>query len=143
MEKRHRPLEDGWEKIQCVEISGNKDTKLLLISIYLPAKGSNNHVTEFQECIDELYEPDRVEVRSVLQYCVNDFFVWIGTEVMQEIVYFWAFFSQCVCKCFGYKAYKIESKNVQKTEGKIKWEKVDKDLYMAMVQTNTDNWVKK
>jgi hypothetical protein len=26
---------------------------LLLISVYLPAKGSNNHVTEFQECIDE------------------------------------------------------------------------------------------
>jgi exonuclease III len=42
-----RPLEDGSEKIQCVEISGNKDIKLLLISIYLPAKGSNNHITEF------------------------------------------------------------------------------------------------
>ena len=51
-----RPLEDGPEKIQCVEISGNKDTKLLLISVYLPAKGSNNHVTEFKECRDELYE---------------------------------------------------------------------------------------
>jgi hypothetical protein len=40
---------------------------------------------------------------------------------------------------FEHKAYKIESKNVQKTERKIKWEKVDKDLYMAMVQTNTNN----
>jgi exonuclease III len=34
-----RPLEDGSEKIQCVEISGDKDTQLLLISVYLPAKG--------------------------------------------------------------------------------------------------------
>jgi hypothetical protein len=36
---------------------------------------------------------------------------------------------------FEHKAYKNESKNVQKIERKIKWEKVDKDLYMAMVQT--------
>ena len=39
---------------------------------------------------------------------------------------------------FEHKAYKNESKNVQKIERKIKWEKVDKDLYMAMVQTNTE-----
>jgi hypothetical protein len=39
---------------------------------------------------------------------------------------------------FEHKAYKNESKNVQKIERKIKWEKVDKDLYMTMVQTNTE-----
>jgi hypothetical protein len=39
---------------------------------------------------------------------------------------------------FEHKAYKNESKNVQKIERKIKWEKMDKDLYMAMVQTNTE-----
>jgi hypothetical protein len=32
----------------------------------------------------------------------------------------------------------MKVKNVQKIERKIKWEKVDKNLYMAMVQTNTE-----
>jgi hypothetical protein len=39
---------------------------------------------------------------------------------------------------FEHKSYKNESKNVQKIERKTKWEKVDKDLYMAMVQTSTE-----
>jgi exonuclease III len=51
-----RPLEDRSEKIQCIEIHGNKNSRLQVISVYLPAKGSKNHVTEFQECIDEIYE---------------------------------------------------------------------------------------
>jgi exonuclease III len=44
-----RPLEDGSEKIQCIEIHANKNSRLQVISVYLPAKGSKNHVTEFQE----------------------------------------------------------------------------------------------
>jgi hypothetical protein len=32
----------------------------------------------------------------------------------------------------------MKVKNVQKIERKIKWEKVDNNLYMAMVQTNTE-----
>jgi hypothetical protein len=37
-----------------------------------------------------------------------------------------------------YKAYEKGSKDVQKIERKIKWEKVDKDLYSAKVQTDID-----
>jgi hypothetical protein len=39
---------------------------------------------------------------------------------------------------FEYEAYEKGSKDVQKIERKIKWEKVDKDLYLAMVQTDID-----
>ena len=39
---------------------------------------------------------------------------------------------------FEYRAYEKGSKDVQKIEMKIKWEKVDKDLYSAMVQTDID-----
>jgi hypothetical protein len=46
-----RPLEDGSEKMQCIEIHGNKNGRLLVISVYLQAKGNKNHVTEFQEYI--------------------------------------------------------------------------------------------
>jgi hypothetical protein len=39
---------------------------------------------------------------------------------------------------YEYKAYEKGSKDVQKIERKIKWEKVDTDLYSAMVQTDID-----
>ena len=39
---------------------------------------------------------------------------------------------------FEHKSYKNESRNVQEIERKTKWEKVDEDLYMAMVQTSTE-----
>ena len=39
---------------------------------------------------------------------------------------------------FEYEAYERGSKDVQKIERKIKWEKVDKDLNSAMVQTDID-----
>ena len=39
---------------------------------------------------------------------------------------------------FEHKSYKNGSRNVQEIERKTKWEKVDKDLYMAMVQASTE-----
>ena len=39
---------------------------------------------------------------------------------------------------FEHKAYEKGSKDVQKIERKIKWEKVDIDLYSAMVQIDID-----
>jgi exonuclease III len=94
-----RPLEDGSEKIQCVEISGNKDTKLLLISVYLPAKGSNTHITEFQECIDELYE--------LFQKYGNTHNIVIGGDINEDLnkaannkrsKYLWEFINDCHLK---------------------------------------------
>lgn len=51
-----KPIQDGSEKIQAIEIQGTSGDCLLLISAYLPAKGSKNHELEYQECIDQLYE---------------------------------------------------------------------------------------
>ena len=39
---------------------------------------------------------------------------------------------------FEYKAYEKGNKDVQTIERKIKWQKVDKDLNSAMVQTDID-----
>jgi hypothetical protein len=39
---------------------------------------------------------------------------------------------------FEYKTYEKGNKDVQKIERKIKWEKVDKDLYSSKVQTDID-----
>ncbi|CAG2253628.1 unnamed protein product [Mytilus edulis] len=48
------PLSIGNNRIQCIEING--DPNLLVISVYLPCKGSTNSQTEFQECLDLLNE---------------------------------------------------------------------------------------
>jgi exonuclease III len=50
------PIQDGSEKIQAVEIQGKAGERLILISVYLPAKGSKNHQIEYQDCVDQLYE---------------------------------------------------------------------------------------
>ena len=47
---------DGTERIQCVEINSNNDTKFLVASVYLPSKRSHDYVDEFYDCIDQLYE---------------------------------------------------------------------------------------
>ena len=51
-----RPIQDGSEKIQAVEIQGKAGDRLLLISVYMPAKGSKNHQIEYHDCVDQLYE---------------------------------------------------------------------------------------
>jgi len=49
-----KPIRDGSEKIQCIELEGF-DRNMIIISVYLPAVG-RNHQVEYHECIDELYE---------------------------------------------------------------------------------------
>ena len=51
-----KPIDLGSERIQCVEIKQSSNPSILLTSVYLPAKGSKNHLTEYQEAIDQLYE---------------------------------------------------------------------------------------
>lgn len=48
-------IDIGNERIQCVEFMGSS-RKLLIVSVYMPCKGPHNHVLEFQECVDMLYE---------------------------------------------------------------------------------------
>lgn len=48
------PLTVGNDRIQAIEIIGNPN--LLIISIYMPCKGSTDHNAVFMECIDQLNE---------------------------------------------------------------------------------------
>ena len=48
-------LKDGNTRIQCISIKTN-DKPILVASVYLPAKGANSNIQEFQECIDQLDE---------------------------------------------------------------------------------------
>ena len=53
-----KPIDLGSERIQCVEITDRCNSNILLASACLrvPAKGSKNHIAEYQEAIDQLYE---------------------------------------------------------------------------------------
>jgi hypothetical protein len=77
-----RPIQDGSEKIQTLEIQGKSGDRLFLISVYLPAKGSKNHQIEYQDCVDQLYE------------------LYQKYRDMQKIGYFWGFLSHGAYKCF-------------------------------------------
>ncbi|VDI19069.1 Hypothetical predicted protein [Mytilus galloprovincialis] len=58
MEKRFRhsynTLTIGNERMQGIEISG--EPNLIILSIYLPCKGTSDHINEFQDCIALLHE---------------------------------------------------------------------------------------
>ncbi|CAG2231328.1 unnamed protein product [Mytilus edulis] len=48
------PLDIGNDRICCVELLGS--SKLLLVSVYLPCKGTPSDSLEFYNCIDQLHE---------------------------------------------------------------------------------------
>ena len=51
-----RPLEDGSERIQCIELSFFFQQKLLVISAYLPTRSNRESDLEFHVCVDQLNE---------------------------------------------------------------------------------------
>ena len=48
-------IDIGNERIQCVEFTGSS-RKILFVSDYMPCKGPQHHILEFQECVEMLYE---------------------------------------------------------------------------------------
>ena len=51
-----KPLDDGGERIQCVEVKVSGNNKLLIVSDYLPTKGGADSVMDYQACLDQLHE---------------------------------------------------------------------------------------
>lgn len=51
-----KPLTDGNERMQCVELDLENGDKLLCISTYLPSRGKNTSTDEYLECLDILWE---------------------------------------------------------------------------------------
>jgi len=70
------PLTVGNERIQCVELSGKKN--VILISVYLPCKGSDNHLTKLKECIDLLHE--------IMETYKNSHQIVIGGDFNENII---------------------------------------------------------
>ena len=50
-----RPLTDGSERIQCIELSLS-ERKLIVVSVYLPTTGGRDSLMDFQECVDQISE---------------------------------------------------------------------------------------
>ncbi|CAG2204318.1 unnamed protein product [Mytilus edulis] len=51
-----KTLDDGRERIQCVEVLGKDNNNLILISIYLPSTGSRDHYEESIEQLNEIVQ---------------------------------------------------------------------------------------
>jgi len=67
----------GNNRIQCIELL-TPATKLLLISVYMPCKGSASQNLEFQECIDLLHE--------ITQTFNNSHTILIGGDFNENIM---------------------------------------------------------
>ena len=181
-----RPISDGSEKVQCIELEG-LDRNMIIMSVYLPAVGSKNHPIEYQECIDELYE--------IYQKYSNSYDIILGGDINEDLNdykpnnprkdYLKKFIQElnlqyenrghtftnskeCECSELDYFIYNIDSQRVidkkfilridtnpsdhfpisitiewnynkinntdnTAIRGKTKWEKIDKDLYKAII----------
>ena len=49
-----RPLDDGAERIQCVELSF-PDKSIIIAPVYLPTRGGCESDVEFQDCVDQIF----------------------------------------------------------------------------------------
>ena len=47
-----KAVDDGGERIQCVEVKVSGNNKLLVVSAYLPTKGGADSVMDYQDCLD-------------------------------------------------------------------------------------------
>ena len=77
IDSKVKPLEEGRERIQCVEIQTSKNKNFLAISVYLPAVGSRNHEDEYKDAIDQLYE--------ILQKYQNTHEIMIGGDLNEDL----------------------------------------------------------
>ena len=65
-------IDIGNERIQCVEFTGSS-RKILFVSVYMPCKGPQNHILEFQECVDMLYKITQIYGTSHIIVFGGDF----------------------------------------------------------------------
>ncbi|CAG2250967.1 unnamed protein product [Mytilus edulis] len=189
-----RPLDDGKERIQCVEISG-KDQKLLVVSVYLPSTGGRNSTDEFLDTIDQLNEiitkyQDTHEIiiggdlnedlgndkrqnkrKKYLQQLIADYrlgyentgrtFIKTNGQECSELDYFLHksrhmqvaekevlkdvisnhsdhYPVRCEVKIGIPKRGTNQNNKFQQIQPTIKWDKVDQDLYLAIINGQVD-----
>lgn len=70
------PLAIGSNRIQGIELQGKPN--LIILSVYMPCKGTIDHVSEFKNCIDQIHE-----ILSTYKNCNQ---VIIGGDLNEDIV---------------------------------------------------------
>lgn len=187
-----KPLDDGRERIQLIEV-GNDDEKLLIASVYLPSTCSKNYQDEFYDTVDQLYEiwrkyqsshtiiiggdlnidlgnDDQINKRkqylikfmkncNLTHGCTSKTFIKSNGEECSELDYFLTpanitgISEKCVLSdlCTNTSDHhpvkislkfdfgrKISEDSKSSNRGKrINWEKLDVDLYKAMIRDKT------
>jgi len=71
-------LDDGGNRIQCLQLSNFKDNKgLVIVSVYMPCRGLSGNVTEFCDCVDQLRE-------IILKYNTDNF-ILVGCDFNENL----------------------------------------------------------
>ena len=68
-------LEDGSERIPCISVKSSGQP-ILIISVYMPSRGKDDNVTEYQECVQQIQE--------ILQK-YYDHIVFIGGDFNEDL----------------------------------------------------------
>ena len=49
-------IDDGGERIQCIEITQEHGKPIIIISVYMPTSGDNVRTMEYQDTVDQMFE---------------------------------------------------------------------------------------
>ena len=49
-------IDDGGEKIQCIEITQEHGKPIIIISVYMPTSGDSVRTMEYQDTVDQMFE---------------------------------------------------------------------------------------
>ena len=71
------PIEDGSERIQFVELIV-QPVPILLVSVYMPYRGSSDNTMEFTDCVDQLH--------SIVETYSSTHVVLIGGDINENLI---------------------------------------------------------
>lgn len=72
-----KPIEVGSERIQCVELTVQL-VPILLVSVYMPCRGSSDNSMEFTDCVDQLH--------SIVETYSSTHAVLIGGDINENLI---------------------------------------------------------
>ena len=49
-------IDDGGERIQCIEITQEHGKPIIIISVYMPTSGDSVRTMEYQDTVDQMFE---------------------------------------------------------------------------------------
>ena len=70
-------IDDGGERIQCIEITQEHGKPIIIISVYMPTSGDSVRTMEYQDTVDQMFE--------IYQKYQNTHYIVIGGDLNEDL----------------------------------------------------------